>query len=63
MATETHEKEPEAKEQDIAPPPPSPSYGEHLIGNQIRWAAQVLRYTFASHKREDEPENTSTQVH
>jgi hypothetical protein len=27
----------------VPPPPPGPTY-EHIIGNQIRWTAKVLRY-------------------
>jgi hypothetical protein len=27
----------------VPPPPPGPTY-EHIAGNQIRWAAKVLRY-------------------
>jgi hypothetical protein len=27
----------------VPPPPPGPSY-EHIFGNQIRWAAKVIRY-------------------
>jgi hypothetical protein len=29
--------------QPVPPPPAGPTY-EHIFGNQIRWAAQVLRY-------------------
>jgi hypothetical protein len=27
----------------VPPPPPGPTY-DHIIGNQIRWTAKVLRY-------------------
>ena len=27
----------------VPPPPDGPTY-EHIVGNQIRWAAKVLRY-------------------
>jgi len=31
------------KLEPVPPPPPGPTY-EHIIGNQIRWTAKVLRY-------------------
>jgi hypothetical protein len=27
----------------VPPPPPGPTY-DHIVGNQIRWTAKVLRY-------------------
>jgi hypothetical protein len=39
----------EAKQQleelePVPPPPPGPTY-EHIVGNQIRWSAKVIRYS------------------
>jgi hypothetical protein len=27
----------------VPPPPPGPTY-DHIVGNQIRWTAKVIRY-------------------
>jgi hypothetical protein len=28
----------------VPPPPPGPTY-DHIVGNQIRWSAKVIRYS------------------